>query len=74
MRLKINVSELMGKRKITQNKLSKLTGIRPATISAYYYETVKRMETEHVVKLCEVLECTPADLFGLVPDEEEETK
>ncbi|RYI25074.1 XRE family transcriptional regulator [Bacillus infantis] len=63
MGLRIHVSEWLGKRKMTQKQLAEETGIRPATISAYYHETVKRIEAEHIVALCEVFECQPGDLF-----------
>lgn len=63
MTLKINVSEWLGKKKMTQKQLAEKTGIRPATISAMYHETVKRIDIEHIEKLCEVFECQPGDLF-----------
>ncbi|MBY0124508.1 helix-turn-helix transcriptional regulator [Bacillus sp. S/N-304-OC-R1] len=63
MKLRIHVSELLGKKKWTQKDLSEKTGIRPATISALYHETVKRIEIEHIVALCEAFECQPGDLF-----------
>lgn len=63
MKLKINVSEWLGKKKMTQKQLSELTGIRPATVSALYHETIKRIEIEHIEKLCEAFDCEPGDLF-----------
>lgn len=61
--IKINVSEWLGKKKMTQKQLAERTEIRPATISALYHETVKRIEIEHIEKLCEVFDCQPGDLF-----------
>lgn len=63
MKLKIHVSEWLGKKKMTQKQLADITGIRPATIHAYYHETVKRIEVEHMVALCEAFGCQPGDLF-----------
>ncbi|MED3553985.1 helix-turn-helix transcriptional regulator [Cytobacillus praedii] len=63
MKLRIHVSELLGKKKWTQKDLAERTGIRPATISALYHETVKRIETDHIVALCEAFECQPGDIF-----------
>lgn len=63
MPLEIHVSEWLGKKKMTQKQLSEATGIRPATISALYHENVKRIDIEHIEKMCEVFECQPGDLF-----------
>lgn len=63
MGLRIHISEWLGKKKWTQKDLAEKTGIRPATISAYYHETAKRIEAEHIVKLCEAFDCQPGDLF-----------
>lgn len=61
--IKINVSEWMGKRKMTQKQLAEATGIRPATIHALYHETIKRIEIEQIDKLCDALQCEPGDLI-----------
>lgn len=61
--IKIKVSDLLGKHKMTQKELSDKTGIRPATVSALYHETIKRIEIEHIEKLCEVFNCQPGDIF-----------
>lgn len=63
MTVRLHVSEWLGKRKMTQKELSKLTGIRPATISAMYHETIKRIEIDQIEALCEVFDCQPGDLF-----------
>lgn len=68
MGIKFLISDWLGKKKMTQKELSDLTGIRPATISALYHDKVKRIEVEHLEKLCIVFECQPADLIILVPD------
>ena len=68
MKIKINVAEWLGKRKMTRNQLSVATGIRPATIANYYYETLKRIEVDHLAKICQALDCTPGDLLEVIPD------
>jgi putative transcriptional regulator len=67
LKLKINVSEWLGKKKMTQKELAELTGIRPATISAMYHETIKRIEVEQIEKLCDAFGCHPGDLFTYEP-------
>lgn len=69
MKIKINVAEWLGKRKMTRNQLSVATGIRPATIANYYYETLKRIEVDHLAKICQALDCTPGDLLEIIPED-----
>lgn len=64
MGVKIKVSDLLGKHKMTQKELADKTGIRPATISSLYHETIKRVEIEQIAKLCEVFDCQPGDIFS----------
>ena len=66
--IKINVSELMGRHKMSQKELAELTGIRPATISALYHEEIKRIEIAQINSLCTALKCTPGELFTFVED------
>jgi len=68
MGVKIKVSDLLGKHKMTQKELADKTGIRPATISALYHETIKRIEIEQIEKLCEVFNCQPGDIFSYESD------
>ena len=70
MAIKIKVSELLGRHKMTQKELSDRTGIRPGTVSALYHENIKRLEIDQINKLCAVFNCQPGDLFEYVPDEE----
>lgn len=68
MAIKIKVSEFLGRHKMTQKSLAEKTGIRPATISVLYHETIQRLEISHLEKLCIVFNCQPGDLLEYVPD------
>lgn len=59
---------------MTQRELADKTGIRPATISALYHETIKRIEIEQIAKLCEVFNCQPGDIFSYVGDKGQNNK
>lgn len=59
----------MAKKKLNMQQLSDLTGIRRATISAYFNETYKMIGKDHLDILCRVLQCTPVDLIEYKPDE-----
>lgn len=64
MTIKFHISDWLGKKKMTQIELSKLTGIRPATVSALYHDNVKRIDVDHLNKLCEIFDCQPGDLLS----------
>lgn len=68
MAIRFHISEWMGKNKMTQKQLADLTNIRPATISAIYHDQIKRIDVEHINKLCEVFNCQPGDLLSHVPN------
>lgn len=69
MAIKINVSDMLGRRKMTQKALSDKANIRPATISALYHEKIKQINIRHMDAICNVLNCQPSDLFEYTPDE-----
>ena len=73
MAIKIKVSDMLGRRKMTQKTLSSKTNIRPATISALYHETIKRLDINHLDAICNALNCQPSDLFEYIPDEKKVT-
>jgi len=62
------VSELLGKNKMSQTELSRLTGIRPGTVNALYHETIKSIKIEQIDLLCKALNCQPGDIFEYIPD------
>ena len=66
--IRIKLSDLLGKHKMTQKNLSKLTNIRPATISKMYYEETKRIDISQIDSICKAFNCEISDLFEYVPD------
>jgi len=65
--IKIKLSDLLGKHKMTQKALADITGIRPATISKMYYEEIKRIEIDQMNELCKAFDCDVKDLFEYIP-------
>ncbi|WP_410171509.1 helix-turn-helix domain-containing protein [Clostridium tyrobutyricum] len=59
---------LMAERRITQNKLSELTGIRQPTISAYYNDTFKTIPRTHLDVLCNFFNCSVSDIIEYTPN------
>ena len=67
--IRIKLSDLLGKHKMSQKALSNLTNIRPATISKMYYEEGKRLDIEQLNSICNVFKCEISDLLEFIPDE-----
>ncbi|MBA9087674.1 putative transcriptional regulator [Fontibacillus solani] len=68
--IKIKVSELLGKHKMTRKELSELTGIRAGTVGMLYDETIKRIDVEWLNKICKVFDCPITDVIEYVPDQQ----
>jgi len=66
--IKIKLSDLLGKNKMTQKALADITHIRPATISKMYYEETKRIDIEQLNKICSAFDCEISDLLEFIPD------
>ena len=55
--VRILLSTRLGERKWTQADLSRMTGIRPNTISELYHEVATRISIDHIDLICEALGC-----------------
>ncbi len=67
--IKIKLSDLLGKNKMTQKALAEMTNIRPATISKMYYEEVKRIDVKHLNNICKAFNCEISELLEYIPDD-----
>ncbi|MGG4196093.1 helix-turn-helix transcriptional regulator [Paenibacillus jamilae] len=61
--IKFDLKVMLAKREMTQKELAEKTGIRPPTISAFAVGTIKHIPVEVLDKICDALECQPADLM-----------
>lgn len=66
--IRIKLSDLLGKNKMTQKALANITNIRPATISKMYYEESKRIDVKHLDNICKAFNCEISELLEYVPD------
>ncbi len=66
--IKFRVKVMLAEREMTQKELAEKTGIRPPTISAICLGTVKHFPIEALDKICEVLNCQPADLMEYISE------
>lgn len=61
--IKFTVKVMLAKREMTQKQLAEVTGIRPSTISAICLGTIKHIPVGVLDRICEALDCQPADLM-----------
>ncbi len=72
--IRIKLSDLLGKHKMTQKALANLTNIRPATISKMYYEESKRIDIRQINNICKALNCEVSELLEYIPDKKDTKK
>lgn len=72
--IRIILSRKLGEIRMKQTELSRITGIRPTTISEMYNEITTRISLEHLDLICEALNCELTDILELVPNKEPKIK
>lgn len=62
--IKVKLADMLEKRNITRNALSKLTGIKYPIVTRYYNgEGIERVDLDVLAKFCYALNCDIADLL-----------
>ena len=72
--IRIKLSDLLGKHKMTQKTLADLAHMRPATVSKMYYEETKRIDIRQLNNMCKVFNCEISEIFEYVPDDDKTSK
>ena len=72
--IRILLSARLGERRLKQSELSRMTGIRPNTISELYNEMSTRISLDDLDLICEALDCDITDVLQRVPNEERRVK
>jgi len=67
--IKSRLKVLLAEKGLTQHKLSKLTGVRPATITGIVNNSIKQIPVDSVSKICKALNCDIGDLFYYEPEQ-----
>jgi len=67
MPIKINLSKLLGERKLRASEVARKTGINKNTLSALYNENVSGIKFDTLEKLCKFLSCSIGELVEYVP-------
>ncbi len=63
MAITVNLDVMMAKRKIGLTELSEKIGITPANLSILKNNKAKAIRFSTLERICEVLECQPADIL-----------
>lgn len=66
----INIDVMLAKRKMSVGELADKVGFTMANVSLLKNGKIKALRISTLNKLCEVLECQPADLLEYVNDEQ----
>lgn len=70
--IRIQLSKLLGEKRLTQADIARMTGIRAGTINDLYHEIAERVNLEHLDLICEALGCELSDL--MIREENKETR
>ena len=70
MKIKIQLSRIMGEQKLKVAELSRKSGISRYALYELYHERTKGIGFETLAKLCQALDCSVGDLLEYVPDEQ----
>jgi putative transcriptional regulator len=68
MRIKNNLSKLMGEKRMTMAEVHRLTGLSHTTIFKIYHDKVAQIGLATIAKLCYALDCSVGELFEYIPD------
>ena len=71
MKIKVNLSKIMGEQKLKVSELSRRTRISRQALYKLYHERSERIELETLAKLCQALDCTVGELLEYVPDDQQ---
>ena len=64
--IKINLSKLMGERRLKIAEVSRATGISRSALTRLYYEDVERLDLKSLEVLCSYLEVDIAEFMEIV--------
>ncbi len=68
--IKLCVSEILTERRLSKYWLYTRLGLSYQNFNRMVSNQTKSIRYENIEKLCSILECTPNDLFAIIPDEE----
>ena len=69
-KIRINLDELLKKSGMSKNKLSQRAEMQRTQLNHYCNNTITRLDTDVLARLCTVLDCEIGDLLEFVPPED----
>ncbi len=69
--IRIKLNELLEKSGMSKNKLSQRAEMQRTQLNHYCNNTITRLDTDVLARLCSTLNCKIEDLLEFVPYEEE---
>jgi len=70
-KIKIHLAELIEEKGLSKNKLSHRAEMQRTQINHYCNNTITRLDTDVLARLCTVLDCEVGDLLEFIPPESE---
>ena len=67
--LRFNIDVMLAKRKMSVGELAAKVGITQANMSILKTGKAKAVKVNTIVKMCEILECQPGDLFEYIKED-----
>jgi len=68
--IRIKLKEMLEKTGLSKNKLSHRAEMQRTQINHYCNNTITRLDTDVLARLCKTLNCTISDLLEYIPPEE----
>ena len=68
-KIRIKLDELLQKSGMSKNKLSQRAEMQRTQLNHYCNNTITRLDTDVLARLCTVLDCEIGDLLEFVPPE-----
>lgn len=68
--IRIKLKEMLEKTGLSKNKLSHRAEMERTQINHYCNNTITRLDTDVLARLCKTLNCTISDLLEYIPPEE----
>jgi len=71
-RIKIHLGQLLKKSGLSKNKFCQKAEIQRSQLNGYINNTITRLDTEVLVRICHTLNCSIADLLEYIPSDEKQ--
>lgn len=68
--IKIHLGQLLKESGLSRNKFCQKAEIQRSQLNGYINNTITRLDTEVLVRICRTLDCSIADLLEYIPPDE----